>query len=114
MRGTCYGGVIYLPSHPDADLHGLVRACMRISGGWVALFTKIDMLGIRRTTGRMSNSQIWQVSESQAEKAATERHYGQLLICPLVKQYLAAENYRPMAKIQKPAEIHAGIVPKEF
>ena len=112
-KGTCFGGVIYLPVHPDADLHGLVRACMRISG-WSGLFAQLERLGLPRTPGRMANSQIWQVSWSLAEINATEHHYGELLVCSLTKQYLDQANYRPFGKMPKTARAASGIVPKEF
>ncbi len=29
MKGTVYTGIVYLPKHPDADMHGLLRCAVR-------------------------------------------------------------------------------------
>ena len=33
MKGTVYTGIIYLPKHPQADMHGLLRCAVRTERG---------------------------------------------------------------------------------
>ncbi len=94
-KGTVYSGIVYLPDHPDADLHGLLRVCIREASVSHAI-NKLDNSLIH--THCLWTRKIWQESKSHAEAQATERHYGELLTCPLVSQYLRPENYKPIPK----------------
>ncbi len=95
-KGTVYSGIVYMPDHPDADLHGMIRVAVR-EATRSDVREKILRNGIEYHFS-MWNTGIWQESKSHAEAQATERHYGELLACPLVLQYLKAENYKPIPK----------------
>lgn len=94
-KGTVYSGIVWLPDHPDADLHGLIRVVIR-EASMLRVAAKLE--GIAVYNGGLYNANIWQESKSHAEHQATERHYGELLACPLVMQYLRPENYKPIPK----------------
>ena len=113
MKGTVYSGIVYAPDHPDADLHGLVRVCIR-ERSWDAVERKLE-----RAFDCLAapwNSRIWQKSKSNAECLATEDHYGEILICPIVRQYLDPKYYKPLKpqKASKADAVHTGMVPKEL
>ena len=120
-KGKCFGGVAYLPGHPCADLHGLLRMCIR-TRSWAEVIR-----ASRERTGETNlgcypsfnwNSRIWQESKSHIEIALTETHYGEFFVCPLEKQYLSPENYVPLREKKpqsgKPAEKHTGMPPNEW
>ena len=91
MKGSVYGGVLYLPQHPFADIHGLVRAVMRTkSWGYVSL--TLEQLNVVNPSLMLRNG-IWGQSGSAVEKLVTEGHYGEMLVCPLVEAYINAAKY---------------------
>ena len=94
MKGIVYSGIVYMPEHPDSDLHGLIRIAVRTRGGWIEVRKKLTIVGLNSSLPPM----IWQISKSHAEEQATDRNYGILLACPLALQYLKAENYKPIPK----------------
>lgn len=118
MKGTCYSGIAHLPEHPDADMHGLVRVAIRVRGGWLEVRDRLDRAAISATFA----GEIWQESKSHAEMVATEWHYGELLACPIVLQYISPENYRPIPKFFLRGKRHetpeskprSGITPEKF
>ncbi len=93
-KGTVYSGIVYMPEHPFADLHGLIRLVIRTQS-WMLVQDAMTEWGIPLIGLRWK---IWQESKSHAEHQATERHYGELLACPLALQYLKPENYKPIPK----------------
>lgn len=93
MKGSVYGGVLHLPNHPAADIHGLVRGAVR-THSWLWAEEILQKAGIARTHALWSLG-LWSESQSAVEILITAQHYGELLICPLVESYLAAEHYRP-------------------
>lgn len=95
MKGTTYSGIVHLPEHPDADMHGLIRIVCRTKTR-MEFMDRICRAGVRCTG--LWDSQVFQESKSHAEQLATERHYGELLACPLVMQYLGPEKYKPIPK----------------
>lgn len=95
MKGTCYSGIAYLPEHPDADMHGLVRVAIR-DRSFMIVCEKLESAGI--PSRGLLNIRVWQESKSHAEMVATEWHPGELLACPIVLQYMSPENYRPIPK----------------
>jgi hypothetical protein len=95
MKGTCYSGIVNLPEHPDADMHGLIRVAIR-DRSTQAVVTKLEEAGIR--CKGLWGAYIWQESRSHAELVATEWHYGKLLACPITLQYISPDNYRPIPK----------------
>lgn len=107
MKGEAIGGVAYLPEHPDADLNGLIRVCLREASEHQARL-KLEECQALHITPAMWNTKIWKRTNSQAELLATSRNYGIVLACSLTLQYLSPENYRAvpreMLKIRKKAE----------
>lgn len=99
MKGICYGGVLHFPLHPSADMHGLVRACVRVSSR-----LEIEPLLLSRGLPTIHQSHwldgVWQESQSVAEQQATGQCYGQLLICKLAEQYLRVEAYEPLPALK--------------
>jgi hypothetical protein len=102
VKGTVFGGILHFPEHPDADMHGLVRCCIRtankfqIAHHWKAYGKKF--YPTREFMSALDDGGTWQESQSHAEHVATETHYGELLVCPIVKAYLRPEEYRPVPK----------------
>ena len=91
-RGTVYGGVLYWPQHPAADMHGLVRACVRTQSR-LQILRLIHSYGLQLPASAWLTN-IWGESRSVVEGFVTEQHYGALLVCPLSMAYLSAENYQ--------------------
>jgi hypothetical protein len=114
MKGIVYSGIVYAPDHPDADLHGLIRACIRERSWIIARQKLVGAFG--GTASSLFNSKIWQVSKSHVESLATEKHYGEILACAIVRQYLDPKYYKPLKpqKAPKADAVHTGMVPKEL
>lgn len=93
MKGLAYGGVLYLPKHPAADINGLVRAIVRTKN-WLWVEEILSRAGIARTHALWSLG-LWSETKSAVEQMVSQQHYGKLLICPLVEAYIAPERYRP-------------------
>lgn len=93
VKGTVYSGIAYMPQHPDADMHGLIRIVIR-TRSWLAVRDKLDGLGISDRCA----SNIWTESRSHVEQLATEGRYGEPLACPIVLAYLKPENYKPIPR----------------
>lgn len=96
MKGSVYGGVLYLPRHPFADIHGLVRAVMRTRSA-LYVTNAMEALGVHSPMG-LWNNHMWAESGSAVEKLVTESHYGEMMVCPLVAAYLHAEKYHILPK----------------
>ncbi len=96
MKGSVYGGVLYLPAHPFADIHGLVRAVMRTKS-MLYVNQALEALGIENTRALWAE-RMWADSASAVEKLVTEPHYGAMMVCPLVSAYLKAEKYQELGK----------------
>lgn len=113
MKGTTYSGIVHLPEHPDADLHGLVRVAIR-DLSFLAVAERLSREFAINVTGGW-NLKIWNASRSHVEELATERQFGVLLVCPLAKQYLDPAEYKPLRKSrrQPTAPAKTGMVPKE-
>lgn len=95
MKGSVYGGVLYLPQHPYADIHGLVRAVMRTKS-WAFVSLALEQLNVVNPS-LMARNGIWGQSGSAVEKLVTEGHYGELMVCPLVSAYLDASKYERLS-----------------
>ena len=92
MRGTVYGGMIYFPQHPCADMHGMVRACIR-SRNWLTVRHAWKAYGIDFEINPNLHLKLWQESKSVVERNATEGRYGEILVCSLVEAYLRVDRY---------------------
>ncbi len=95
MPGTVFGGVIYLPQHPDADLHGMLRACIRCRSR-LQIEHALQAFFIPFNPTLAFQHHYWAESQSVAEHQATEKHYGELMACPLQRAYLSAACYNPV------------------
>lgn len=96
MKGIVYSGIAHFPTHPDSDLHGLVRLIIR-EANMIRVSEKLNKAQISYVPG-LFQTRIWQLSKSHVEEQATERHYGELLACPIAQQYLKPEFYKPIPK----------------
>ena len=94
LKGTVFTGLVYLPSHPKADIHGQLRCIVR-TAGMTNLTTILRRFDIPFSPV-LFNYNLWCESKSVMEIQATERHYGEALVCPTWQQYLGAENYVPI------------------
>lgn len=95
-KGSVYGGILYLPRHPFADIHGYVRAVMRTKSA-AYVNNALEALGVENCRA-MWFEHVWCESGSAIEKLITETHYGEMMVCPLVEAYLKAERYVSLAK----------------
>jgi hypothetical protein len=96
VKGTVYTGIVYLPKHPQADMHGLLRCVVRTSGVQ-NLASALRVYDIPFHPMMFSQG-IWAESVSITEQYASSNHYGEVLVCELWQQYLKAENYQPVPK----------------
>lgn len=100
MKGTCYGGPLYLPAHPDADMNGLVRCVIRTKS-WIRCEEAIQYIYGDPASFKIRallESNLWRVSESAVEQLVSATHYGEILVCPLAACYIAAEKYKRLEK----------------
>ena len=109
-KGTVYGGVLYLPQHPYADIHGLLRAVMRTKG-WRYVIMELERFMLNPSV--LIRNHIWAESGSAVEKIVTETHYGEMLVCPLVEAYLKPERYTRLLpeslKQETAREVHSSV-----
>ena len=108
MKGIPYGGVLYLPEHPSADIHGLVRAVIRTKSWLWAEEHLTKQTNVLRTH-HLWTSGFWSESKSAVEILVSQQHYGELLICPMVESYINAEAYKPYRK--QAEKVHAEPAP---
>ena len=99
MKGTVYGGVLYFPDHPKADLHGQVRGIVRTTG--ITNLTSILRTYDIPFSPVLFNWSIWQESQSIVERQASEQQYGRLLVCPIAQQYLNPAAYELVPDLLK-------------
>lgn len=99
-KGTVYTGIIYLPGHPKADLHGLLRCVVRTDRGMSHLTSILRTYDIPFSPV-LFNWGVWCESKSFAELNATENQYGRALVCPTWCQYLGPEHYLPIPETLK-------------
>lgn len=114
-KGLTVGGIAHLPNLPEADLHGLVRLCIRDVSFLEVCRRATQELGINLTGS--CNLHVWQESKSHAEIQATEGNFGEFFVCSLVSQYLSASNYRPLRKKKsgtKEEPARTGTVPADW
>jgi hypothetical protein len=110
MKGTVYTGIIFLPKHPNADMHGLLRCAIRTNGGMSEL-TRILRIYDIPFSPVLFNWGIWCESKSMAEAAATERNYGRAMVCPTWCQYLESSRYELIPeKFKRGTEADIGIL----
>lgn len=98
-KGIVYGGVAYLPVHPQADMHGLVRIIVRTKSAAHASLA-LSSFAIPKPA-QLFNCRVWGESKSAAEQQATEGHYGEVLVCSLQEAYLNAAKYIRIPKGMK-------------
>ncbi len=96
MKGSVFGGILYLPKHPYADIHGLVRGVMRTKSA-TYVNNALEALGVQNCRALWSEH-VWCESGSAVERLVTETHYGEMMVCPLVESYLNAGKYVPLGK----------------
>ena len=96
LKGTTFAGIVYCPQHPDSDIHGLLRACVRTT----SLMRVGEILASYGVSFRVMWMQdgLWSESKSIAEIEAAQLNYGVLLVCPLWTAYLNPSVYKPMPK----------------
>lgn len=107
MKGTVYGGIVYFPEHPRADLHGHLRGIVRTDG--ITNLTSILRTYDIPFSPVLFNWSIWQESKSIVESQATEKEYGRLLVCAIVQQYVNPAAYETVPdSLKRTHEIAAG------
>lgn len=110
MKGTVYSGIVYMPHHPEADLHGQLRCVVRAQG--ITNLTSILRAWDIPFSPVLFNYSLWTESKSAIEREVSEGHFGEALVCPTWAQYLRHERYQPIplelkmrpAKSRMPAE----------
>ncbi len=95
-KGTVYGGILYLPRHPFADIHGYVRGVMRTKSS-AYVNNALEALGVENCRA-LWFEHVWGESGSAIEKLVTEQHYGEMMVCPLVEAYLKADRYQSLGR----------------
>lgn len=97
MNGTVYSGIVHIPQHPDADMHGLLRLTVRCRSR-LHLSQIIRNQGIVHFPNSAWQSGIWQDSKSAVEQAVTSDQFGVLFTCRLIDQYVRVDVYHPMQR----------------
>ena len=90
-KGTTYTGIVYLPKHPHADMHGMLRCIVRTRG-------MSELTSILRTydipfSPVLFNYGVWCESKSIIEQTATEHNYGRAMVCPIWQQAVSVDAY---------------------
>ena len=96
MKGTVYGGVVYFPVHPKADMHGLVRIIVRTKSV-AAVMLALASFNIT-VIPQFFNYRVWAESKSAIEENVTFNHYGEVFVCAVNEAYLSAERYSRIPK----------------
>ena len=98
MKGLVFGGILCLPHHPAADIHGLVRAVIRTKN-WLWAEEMLAKIGVPQTHA-LWNTGLWSETKSAVEQLVSQQHYGQILICPVAEAYIGPDHYRPLTRDQ--------------
>jgi hypothetical protein len=90
-KGTTYTGIVYLPKHPHADMHGMLRCIVRTRG-------MSELTSILRTydipfSPVLFKYGVWCESKSIIEQTATEHNYGRAMVCPIWQQAVSVDAY---------------------
>jgi hypothetical protein len=96
---TVYGGIVRLPQHKLADMHGLVRAVVRTR-------TRLQVDSILRTFDlnippSFWLAGIWSESKSLNEQHVTEGHPGKVFVCGLWELYVNEGRYELLERSKK-------------
>jgi len=93
IKGVVFGGIVSMPLHPDANMHGEIRCVIRtrLFSQAINALSRFGVEVLPRDLGR-----IWRASESHVEQTATMTHYGEVLACKLELAYLSVDNYHPI------------------
>lgn len=110
MKGTVYGGIAYLPKHPKADLHGLLRCVVRTQG-MTNLTSALRVYDIPFSPV-LFNQGIWAESKSVVEQQATEKNYGRVMVCSLQSEYLDVAQYELLPASWKLSMIELAPAPR--
>lgn len=100
MKGKVYSGIIYLPNHPHADMHGQLRCIVRTEGGMMHLASILRAYDIPFSP-MLFNLGTWCESKSTIEQSVSEKFYGVAIVCPTWCQYLRPDNYRAIPESLK-------------
>ena len=118
LKGTVYTGIVYLPKHPEADMHGLLRCVVRTQG--LTELTSILRIYDIPFSPALFNWGLWCESKSIVEQHATGPHYGRVMVCSLERlelQFLSPEGYRELPDSMKrtapAAQVLAGFYTNE-
>lgn len=101
---SVFGGIIHLPQHHLADMHGLLRGIVRLNSRLkVRSVLSHYRIEIPPSAWLMG---LWCESKSLIEASATEGFDGQVFVCSLPMMYLKTEYYErlnnPVSRDVKP------------
>lgn len=88
---TVYGGYCYFPSHPMADLHGIIRFCIRVHSH-LSVYTQMDKYGV--DLNPRERGKTWGPSNSIVESEVTAQNYGDVYFSSVASAYLSADLYK--------------------
>lgn len=93
---TVWGGIVRLPHHKLADMHGLVRAVVRTQ-------TKLQVNSIMESFGLNIPPSfwihgIWSASRSLREDHVTQDHPGKVFVCGLWDLYVNEGKYEELKR----------------
>jgi hypothetical protein len=88
-----YSGIIHMPAHPMADMHGNIRAVIKAKTLWAVKKLLEEDYGVDVRISDMGR--FWHESKSAVERKLAEISYGIVYGCPLALSYMAIANYQP-------------------
>lgn len=95
-KGATWAGVCHCPQSPHADMHGLVRFCLRTDKGPSHVCDVLGRYGARLHVRDLGY--YWGQSQSIAEIEASSLDYGQVLTCEPALAYLSVKHYSRLPK----------------
>lgn len=87
---SVYGGYCHFPEHPQADMHGIVRFCVRASSPSDVIWQlgRYDVM-----IGHSTLNRTWGVSKSAIEREVCETKHACVFFCSPALAYLYADKY---------------------
>lgn len=88
---SVWGGFCHFPDHPLADLHGVVRFCIRTTSPY-RVRDALAKYGVDLNPREIHKT--WGASKSHTEAAVTRLNFGEVYFCSVVHSYLDISVYR--------------------
>lgn len=91
MNPVVYGGYCHFPDHPQSDLHGIVRFCVKTSSPY-RVREALLKYGVDLNPRELNRT--WGPTKSIIESDAASQRYGEVYFCNVSQAYQSLTVYR--------------------